>query len=235
MTTVLGWPHPNLNLRSHVHGLHGDTPRTRCNWSYTSEVSRVTSCFQILYLRSHVLSILGDHISQWCRRPRFDSWVGKILWRRNRLPTPVFLGFPGGSDSKESTCIVEDLGWIPGLGRFRGGNGYPLQYSCLENPHGQRSLVTYRPQGCIRVRHDWVTKHEHKAEKRRVNRALGQDCKLLSIPHGFELVLIIFPYRNGEKICARSMATYHVVMTLLTCSSKDSTAGTAMQLWPLHS
>ena len=44
------------------------------------------------------------------------------------------LGFPGGSDSKESTCNVGDLGLILGLGRFPGeGNGCPLQYSCLEN------------------------------------------------------------------------------------------------------
>ena len=42
-------------------------------------------------------------------------------------------GFPGGSDGKESTCNVGDLGSIPGLGRSLGeGNGYPLQYSCLE-------------------------------------------------------------------------------------------------------
>ena len=45
-----------------------------------------------------------------------------------------FLGFPSGSDGKESTCTVGALGLIPGLGRFPGeGNGYPLQYSCLEN------------------------------------------------------------------------------------------------------
>ena len=63
-----------------------------------------------------------------------DSWVRKILWRRNRLPTPVFLGFSGGSDSKESACNGGDLGSIPGLGRSPGeGNGYPLQYSGLEN------------------------------------------------------------------------------------------------------
>ena len=44
------------------------------------------------------------------------------------------LGFPGGSDGKESTCNAGDLGLIPGSGRFPGeGNGYPLQYSCLEN------------------------------------------------------------------------------------------------------
>ena len=53
-----------------------------------------------------------------CRRPWFDSWVRKIPWRRVRLPTPVFLGFSGGSDGKEYTCSVGDLGLIPGLGRF---------------------------------------------------------------------------------------------------------------------
>ena len=37
--------------------------------------------------------------------------VGKICWRRDWLPTPVFLGFPGGSDGKESTYNVGDLGW----------------------------------------------------------------------------------------------------------------------------
>ena len=62
-----------------------------------------------------------------CRRPRFDSWVRKLCWRRDRLPTPVFLDFPWGSAGKESTCNVGDLGSIPGLGRSPGeGKGYPL-------------------------------------------------------------------------------------------------------------
>ena len=57
-----------------------------------------------------------------------------IHWRRHRLPTPVFLGFPYGSAGKESACSVKDLGSIPRLGRSPGdGNGYPLQYSGLEN------------------------------------------------------------------------------------------------------
>ena len=44
------------------------------------------------------------------------------------------MGFPGGSNGKESACSVGDLGSIPGLGRSPGGgNGNPLQYSCLEN------------------------------------------------------------------------------------------------------
>ena len=46
----------------------------------------------------------------------------------------IYQGFPGGSDSKESSCNVGDMASIPGLGRSSGeGNGYPLQYSGLEN------------------------------------------------------------------------------------------------------
>ena len=80
------------------------------------------------------------------RRPGLSPWVGKIPWRRDRLPTPVFLGFPGGSAGKESACNAGDLGSIPGLGRSPGeGHGNPLQHSCLESLHGQRSLVGYSP------------------------------------------------------------------------------------------
>ena len=57
------------------------------------------------------------------------------------------LGFPGGSAGKESTCNAGDLGSIPGLGRCPGeGNGYPLQFSDLENsmdyPWGRKELDT---------------------------------------------------------------------------------------------
>ena len=53
-------------------------------------------------------------------------------------------GFPGGSAGKESACNAGDLGSIPGLGRSPGGgHGNPLQYSCLENPHRQKSVVGY--------------------------------------------------------------------------------------------
>ena len=65
---------------------------------------------------------------------QFDSWVRKVTWRRNRLPTAVFLGFPCGSAGKESACNAGDPGLFPGLGRSPGeGNGYPLQYSGMEN------------------------------------------------------------------------------------------------------
>ena len=57
--------------------------------------------------------------------------------------------FPGISTSKESAGNVGDLGWIPGLGRAPGGaHGNSLLYSCLENPHGKRTLVGYNPWGC---------------------------------------------------------------------------------------
>ena len=56
------------------------------------------------------------------------------------------LGFPVGSDGKESACNEGDLGLVPGLRRsLGGGHGNPLQYSCLEKPHGQRSLAGYSP------------------------------------------------------------------------------------------
>ena len=49
---------------------------------------------------------------------------------------------------KKFACNVGDLGSISGLGRFPGrGHGNPFQYSCLENPHEQRSLVGYSPWG----------------------------------------------------------------------------------------
>ena len=48
--------------------------------------------------------------------------------------TSTIIFIPGGSDGKESACNAQDLSSIPGSGRSPGeGNGYPLQYSCLEN------------------------------------------------------------------------------------------------------
>ena len=48
------------------------------------------------------------------------------------------MGFPSGSDGKESACNARDMGLIPGSGRSPGvGNGNPLQYSCLSNPMGR--------------------------------------------------------------------------------------------------
>ena len=62
----------------------------------------------------------------------FQDWCSSLsLSKTVRLK----MGFPGGSDGKESTCNTGDPHSIPGSGRSpRKGNGYPLQYSCLENP-----------------------------------------------------------------------------------------------------
>ena len=56
------------------------------------------------------------------------------------------MGFPSSLAGKESACKAGDPGTITGSGRSSGeGIGYPFQYSCLENPHRQRSLVGYSP------------------------------------------------------------------------------------------
>ena len=57
-------------------------------------------------------------------------------------------GLPWWLNGKVSTCNAGDLGSIPGSERSpRGGHGKPLQYFCLENPHGQRSRAGYSPRG----------------------------------------------------------------------------------------
>ena len=66
--------------------------------------------------------------------------------RENSALALLQRSFPGSSNgSKESPCNAGDLGLIPGLGRSLGWHGNPLQYSCLENSHRQRSLVGYSP------------------------------------------------------------------------------------------
>ena len=87
-----------------------------------------------------------------CRRPRFNSWVRKICWRRDRLPTPVFLGFPCGSAGKESSCNVGDLASIPGGGMATHSSIFlPGESAWTEEPCGLKSI------GSRRVRYDWMT------------------------------------------------------------------------------
>ena len=93
-----------------------------------------------------------------------------------KLVDVYFNSFPGGSDSKESTCSVGDLSLIPGLGTspreglgnplqyscLENPHGNPLQYSCLENPHGQRSLVGYSLWGYKEVgTTEWLSTQTH--------------------------------------------------------------------------
>ena len=77
----------------------------------------------------------------WCLRNAAEYLVK--LWFSS---FNVTLDFPGGWDDKESAWDVGHLFSIPGLGRSPGGGpGNPLQYSWLENPHGQRSLEVCSP------------------------------------------------------------------------------------------
>ena len=82
--------------------------------------------------------------------PGLIPGLGKIPWRRDRLPTPVLLGFPCGSAGKESTGNVRDLGSTPWLGRSPGeGIGYPLQ-CCFA------SLVAQLVKNPPAMRENWV-------------------------------------------------------------------------------
>ena len=80
---------------------------------------------------------------------QFLGW--EDLLEKGQAPTPVFLGFPGGSAGKEFACSVGGLGLIPALGRSLGeAKSYPLQYSGLENSmdyivHGVTKSRTRQP------------------------------------------------------------------------------------------
>ena len=70
-----------------------------------------------------------------------ETWVLSLGWEdplgEGMVTHSSILGFPCGSPGKESACNVGDLGSVPGMGRSPGGgHGNPLQYLCLENPHG---------------------------------------------------------------------------------------------------
>ena len=85
--------------------------------------------------------------------PRDWAAVYGVAQSRTRLKrlrsSSGLVGFPGSSAGKKPFCSAGDPASMPGLGRFPGGgHGNPLQYSCLETPHGQKSLAGYRPGGC---------------------------------------------------------------------------------------
>ena len=79
-----------------------------------------------------------------CRRPQFDSRLEKIRWRRDRLPTPVFLGFSGGSVDKESAHSAGDLGWEDPLRgeRLPTSVFWPGEFHGLYSPWGCKELDT---------------------------------------------------------------------------------------------
>ena len=115
-----------------------------------------------------------------CRKPRFDSCVGKIRWRRDRLSTPVFLGFSSGSAGKEFTGSAGNLGSIPGLGRSPGeGKGHPLEYSGLENVT-DRGTWWAAFHGVTKSQHIWGTEHTHVSPIRIESTRVGAGYFLIS-------------------------------------------------------
>ena len=88
-----------------------------------------------------------DHTSQLGSFTAQETF-GNVQRHWTSLVAQMVKGFPCNSNGKESTCNVGDLGLIPRLGRSTGEeHGNPFQCFCLENPHGQRSLVGYSPWG----------------------------------------------------------------------------------------
>ena len=89
------------------------------------------------------------HSSPQSRYSRRPLMLLAKQWATINWPNPAHHGLPPWLGGKESGCnagATGDSGLIPALGRSPGrGHGNPLQYSCLENPHGQRSLVSYSP------------------------------------------------------------------------------------------
>ena len=81
---------------------------------------------------AHVLKVLHPGVFDPGLR---QSLVQELENPRDKSFPGGLEGFPGGSDGKEPTCNAGDLGSITRLGRSPGGgDGNPLQYSCLDNP-----------------------------------------------------------------------------------------------------
>ena len=144
-----------------------------------------------------MLSWLRIHLQ--CRRPQFDSWVGKICWRRDRLPTPVFSGSCCGSAGKESSCNEGDLGSIPGLGRSSWRRErlptpvfWPGEFHGLNSPwDGKESDMTERLSLHFTPLHFTIIK-----ETKSLTETLS--TKKISGPNGFPVEL-----SPSHKMCYR--------------------------------
>ena len=92
-------------------------------------------------------SFPGKESASNARDPSSIPGLGRSPWIRDSLTTPVFMGFPGGSDSKESACNVGKLGSIPEWGRFpEGGMAtrssiHAWKISRTENPGGLQHIL----------------------------------------------------------------------------------------------
>ena len=97
-----------------------------------------------IYNKIESILLFCDELLVWRTKPSLHDCSQPLL------------GFPGGSDGKESACNAGDLGLIPWSRSFPGGgNGKPLQYSCLGNPMDKGACWANSSWG-HRVRHNWI-------------------------------------------------------------------------------
>ena len=127
--------------------------KKRKQWPETSRTPNLDSRVPLHYGVVLVIRCTTPSFSELCWLKAscspFEIQIESLCSFTSRERTFSYIyGFPTVSDSKEYACNAGDLGSIPGLGRSPGGRqGHPLQCSCLENPHGQRSLAGYSPWG----------------------------------------------------------------------------------------
>ena len=115
---------------------------------------------QIFFQEEKIHQFVGKYKrANLCKRHWFNSWVRKLSWRRDRLHTPTFLGFPGGSDGKEPTCNVGDLdsilGWEDSLEEGMATHSGILAWRNIMDRWAWQATA----MGSQRVGHDWATKH----------------------------------------------------------------------------
>ena len=134
---------------------------------------------------------------------------------------------------KKSACNVGDLGSIPGLGRYPGGgHGNPLQYSCLENPHGQGCLVGYGPWGWEELdMTEWLSAHTSEIHSF-LEWTTGSKCQFGQLKCYIPLVVFFanqelwFLKWKGKKnilkkrqLCVKKKCTWNPVPTNLSVLS----------------
>ena len=123
---------PSIRIFSNESALHIRWPKY---WSFSFNICPCNEYSGLISFRMDWLDLLAVQ----------GTFKSLLQHHSSKASFPWASGFPGGSSGKQSAYNVGDLGSIPGLGRSPGGQGNPLQYSCLKNPHGQRSLAGYSP------------------------------------------------------------------------------------------
>ena len=140
-------------------------------------------------------------------------WRGQAQVVFDLAAIETLLGFPGGSEGKESTCSMGDLALIPGLGRSPGGgHGNLFQYSYLKNSYGQRSLAGFSPWGCKESdMTEWLRTHRETLSFAELPPflSLATESRLLS--DLFCLCLLAFP------VCLLHQFQIRKIQKLVSC------------------